>query len=188
MEYLKALHRQSLLYGVGYVLLGAFLIFWPHVTLRLLARLLSFVGLAAGIIRLLRFTFGNRGTADASLHLALGVLLVIISVFFLIRAEVLVSMIAVLLGLGVVADGVMKLKSGFDMKRNQFQWWSGVVLLAVITIGLGVVVLINPSKTMSAFMILTGISLLVGGVGNLIIAWRLQRQIKEYRFRPEDWI
>lgn len=188
MEYLQALRRQSLLYGVGCVLLGAFLICWPHVTLRLVARLLSFAGLAAGIIRLLRFAFGNRAAADSSLHLALGVLLVIVSVFFLIRAELLVSMVAVLLGLGVVTDGIMKLKSGFDMKRNQFQWWSGVVILAIITIGLGVIVLINPSRTLSAFMILTGISLLVGGAGNLVIAWRLHRQMKDYRFRPEDWI
>lgn len=188
MEYLKAMRRQSVLSGVSCVLLGAFLIIWPHITLRMLARVLSIAGLVVGVFQLARFAFGSRVVPEASLNLALGVLLVIVSVFFLIRADVLVSMVAVLLGLAVVVDGVMKLKSGFDMKRNQFQWWSGVMILAIITIGLGVIVLINPSKTMSAFMILTGISLLVGGIGNLVIAFRLHKQVRDYRFNPGDWV
>lgn len=48
--------------------------------------------------------------------------------------------------------------------------------LGVLTIGLGVVVLLNPLGTTGALMMLVGASLIFDGASDLYLIWRLSRR------------
>ena len=53
------------------------------------------------------------------------------------------------------------------------------LLLAVRTLALGVLVVVNPFGTFAALMTLVGLSLVFDGVTDLVIIWRLSRAFKD---------
>ena len=78
----------------------------------------------------------------------------------------------------LVFHGVVDVQSAAALARRRCtRWWLDMAL-GVLTIGLGVVVLLNPLGTTGALMMLVGASLIFDGASDLYLIWRLSRAFR----------
>ena len=93
-----------------------------------------------------------------------------------------VSILPFILGLYLIFDGVVKLQAAIDIKKEGYQKWGILLLLAVLMIALGVVILLNPFQSAQALITFIGICMLLDGVINLwnaFVVWQHLRVLKK---------
>ena len=87
-----------------------------------------------------------------------------------------------ILGLYLIFDGVVKLQAALDIKKEGYQKWGILLLLAVLMIALGVVILLNPFHSAQVLTAFIGACMLVDGVINLwnaVVVWQHLRTLKK---------
>ena len=171
MDWLKELRKQNYLTAIACILIGAFLVIWPQVTIRTISWVLAILLLVFGIMQIVRYCMGYRVYDESRYELVIGLFLSIVAIYFLFEIDLLASIIYTLLGFAVVLDGLMKLHHALFWRQAGYAKWHLLVLIAVLVILLGIIVLLNPFKSAIAFMIMTGISLLVGGICTFVITF-----------------
>ena len=86
----------------------------------------------------------------------------------------------VVLGIGVVLSGILKLQHAFDLKRMGFDTWVRIGLTAAVNIFIGLIVILNPFSTVAWLMRLVGIGFLFSGVTDLITTIYVSKKASEY--------
>jgi len=139
--------KKSLLTASGvYVILGLILIFFPHLTAGLFCTVAGLLLLAYGAITIISF-FVHRGGGDSfsfQAELILGVVSVIVGVFFLTHFDFIISIIPVLLGGYILIDALVNLKRGLDMRERGYAGWTATLIMSGVSLVLGAVILWNP--------------------------------------------
>ena len=73
----------------------------------------------------------------------------------------------ILLGVGILIDGIFKVIKALEAKAHNLDKWWVVLLLALITCGLGLLLIFDPFGGVELLMTFIGIILIVEGVQNI---------------------
>ena len=163
-----------ILSAICYVALGIALIVWPAASINVFCYVLGGVTAAYGLWQIYRF-ISHREERYATLSLMVGIC-------FFVKPELFVSILPFILGLYLIFDGVVKLQAAIDIKKEGYQKWGILLLLAVLMIALGVVILLNPFQSAQALITFIGICMLLDGVINLwnaFVVWQHLRVLKK---------
>lgn len=152
--------------SLAFVLVGLALLLWPGLSIRVVCLLFGVVILAkglaslwsawnqpSGLFRYWNFTFGIAAGA--------------LGVFLLVQPSMVVSVLPIVVGLFVIFDGLMRLESAISLKQAGYSRWWGFLALALLSVVLGVVMLVNPFATVEVLVMAIGFILLLEGVLNL---------------------
>ena len=90
------------------------------------------------------------------------------------------SILPVVLGIGVVLSGILKLQHAFDLKRMGFGTWVRIAITAAINVFIGLIVILNPFSTAAWLMRLVGIAFIFSGVTDLVTTIYVSRKASEY--------
>ncbi len=151
---------------VAYIALGLILILWPSMSSGIFCRLVGIGALAYGLLHLLNFWRFARGRGE----LAAGILLAALGVFCLVSPRAILSILPFFLGALLLLDGAVKLPRAFEMRALGFSRWWVELLFAALTAVLGLVLVLNPFGLVRLSVIFFGVSLLISGVSDLVIA------------------
>ena len=77
------------------------------------------------------------------------------------------NFICVVLGVAVLADGLLKIQIALDSKRFGIRKWWLILAVAFIACVCGMLLLLRPSESIRVIIVLMGISLLAEGILNL---------------------
>lgn len=174
-----------ILSAICYVALGIALIVWPAASINVFCYVLGGVTAAYGLWQIYRF-ISHREERYATLSLMVGIVALALGICFFVKPELFVSILPFILGLYLIFDGVVKLQAAIDIKKEGYQKWGILLLLAVLMIALGVVILLNPFQSAQALITFIGICMLLDGVINLwnaFVVWQHLRVLKKSRFR-----
>ena len=152
--------RSSIVMAVLTLLLGLLLVLAPNRSIRLLCTVLGAAMLVAGLIYLFTWLAKRRDGFPA---------------WFLIPGLILAA-----LGLWLLTSpGVIDLQGAVSLARLGIpNWWVDLVL-AVLTVVLGGVVLLNPFGTMEAMTVLIGASLVYDGASDLYLIYRVSKAFRD---------
>jgi uncharacterized membrane protein HdeD (DUF308 family) len=114
---------------------------------------------------------GHSGRARTGMAV-FGVAALVVGGVLLVNPYAAVRTLALLLGLALVIGGCMEIAMGWDSGRRA----SSLVLGAVLILG-GLLAAFWPGVTVWTLAVLTGVSLLVHGVGRLALAFMGRREI-----------
>lgn len=89
------------------------------------------------------------------------------------------SLLSVIIGIYVLIEGVLKIKISVDAKRQAASGWWVLLAIAIVSIGIGILLVVNPFGISKAFMFVVGIALLLSGVQNIIHAIYTEKILKE---------
>ena len=92
--------------------------------------------------------------------MALGIILII-------RADAMVNLICIVMGICVLADALLKIQISIDSKTFGIQKWWLILAMAILTGVAGFLLVFRPSESIQIIMILFGIVLITEGVLNL---------------------
>lgn len=170
-----------ILSAICYVTLGIALIVWPATSINIFCYVLGGVTAAYGLWQVYRF-ISHREERYATLSLMVGIVALALGICFFVKPELFASILPFILGLYLIFDGVVKLQAAIDIKKEGYQKWGILLLLAVLMIALGVVILLNPFQSAQALITFIGICMLLDGVINLwnaFVVWQHLRVLKK---------
>ncbi len=108
----------------------------------------------------------------------LGTLAVIAGIILCVKYRNIISAVLFLFGIFVLVGGVVDLVSALEARKNDLKSWIISVVMAVITIVLGLLVIINPFNSVMALTRILGAGLIVYAVMDLITFIQIRKMVK----------
>ena len=165
--------------AVTLLICGLVLLLMPELTLVTIANVIGILVIMIGAFFLIGY-FLRKELAAGNNDLIKGLVIVCIGIFICVKSELVVSVLPVVLGIGVVLSGILKLQHAFDLKRMGFDTWVRIGLASAVNIFIGLIVILNPFSTVAWLMRLVGIGFLFSGVTDLITTIYVSKKASEY--------
>ena len=162
-----------LAFGLITLLAGVAVLVWPGRTLIVVAVLFGIQLIVAGIFRFVAaFATDDLTGGTRVLFAVLGVLSLIIGLYAVRHAYVTLLALALLLGIFWIINGATELFMALSHRGMPNRGWTGV--LGVISIIAGIIVLAYPGISLVTLAIVLSIWLLVFGVMEIALAFRIR--------------
>ena len=115
-----------------------------------------------------------------------GAVLIAGGIFIFIKPEFLAGFIVTIIGIIMLADGVLKRQYAVDLLRIKGQGWWIILLTAIIIAAAGIVVLFNPFASAVALMTFAGIFLIADGIADIVSLLYISRKINRLKKAMEE--
>ena len=182
----KKLKWNLILMSVLYLALGIFLLMVPGTALNVVCYALGAVVLACAVVQLVRYFAVERGIFQSQLTLISGLVCLGLGAFLIIRSDIVVRILPIVFGLFVIFDSLGRIQNALELRRCNYDSWKGFLLLAVLSIVLGVMMILNPFGTMETLVMAIGVILIIEGALNLLSALYTVIAVKRFiKLHPE---
>lgn len=175
---LKSILSGSLFSSLVYVILGLVLILVPGLTMTTLVRIGAGALIATGIFDLLRYVFHKESDGKLNNRLVTGVILTIAGGILMSKPTLVINLVPTILGIALMIEGLVKLQRAIDLFRMKYTKWLSVLLVAAISLAIGILVLTNPFNTARTLVVIIGIGLVFAGLTGVIVNLVVNGQIK----------
>ena len=169
MNLVKKAKNAYIIASIGIIVLGLILIINPGMSAMTLCYILGIMFIAFGVIKLIGFFSKDQFRLAFQFDLALGIFSIVAGLLIAFKAEEVIMILQVVIGIVIVIDGVFKLQTAIDAKHFGIKMWYMILMLALLSVAAGVFLIINPYEAAKAVMIVTGIAFLVDGIQNLFV-------------------
>jgi uncharacterized membrane protein HdeD (DUF308 family) len=159
--------KQS--YGMSVILLimGIVLLIWSDSALRAVAIVIGIGCIAEAAVMIVSGLRSGRSSIAAG-----GIILIIIGLVFVLHPAFIISILPILIGIGIIINGAGSLYRTVSSRDNVSRT-AMHILLAVITILLGLIVLFNPFETMSTVVKIIGIIMIYNSITSFLLGREL---------------
>ena len=175
---LQQQRRSSIAAALITILLGLVLIFWPDRSIRFLCSMLGALLLITGIVYILGW-FARRRDGFPVYALIPGVVLGALGLWLLAIPQSVVALIQYICGAVILFHGVIDFQSAAALVKMRVRRSWLELLLSLLTVGLAVVIFLNPFGTVEALVMLIGWVLVFDGGSDLWIVFRLSRAVRQ---------
>lgn len=160
-----------------YVILGLILILRPTATANFLFTVAGILLLIYGIVTVARFFLqGSVGQSD----LVIGLVAAVVGGLLLAHPSFLMDFIFIILGVYVLADGLVNLKRGLDLHRYGYAGWTYTLAMSVISVLLGIFILWQQGHLAQAVLLRAiGAIFLYEGILNLVSLHAVNKYLGE---------
>ncbi len=182
----KKLKWNLILMSILYLALGIFLLMVPGTALNIVCYALGGVVLACAAVQLIRYFAVERGVFQSQLTLISGLVCLGLGAFLIIRSDLVVRILPIVFGLFVIFDSLGRIQNALELRRCEYSSWKGFLLLAVLSIVLGIVMILDPFGTMETLVMAIGVILIIEGALNLLSALYTVIAVKRFlKLHPE---
>jgi len=161
-----------LLLGAVSVLFGIAVLVWPGATLKVLAVLVGIWLLLAGTLRIVGAFLPGRGVGRQVLSGIVGVIVFIGGVVCLRNLVTALAVLALIVSLSWLFSGLSATLMAFQATGATR---AGLLIVGILSIIVGLVFLFVPGLSLAAVVLLIGISAIVIGAGELVLAFQLRK-------------
>jgi uncharacterized membrane protein HdeD (DUF308 family) len=156
--------------GVVCILLGLGALIWPQATLLIVAILFGLQLIAAGVVRVIAaVTLKELPGWWRAVSGVLGVLTFIAGIICLFRPGTSLLVLAIVVGIGWIIDGISELVSAFAVSRPAMERF-GLIAFGVLSIIAAIVVLTFPGESLVLLARTGGVILILFGIIGLVAA------------------
>lgn len=149
-------------------ILGIVLIAVPDFSVLLLCRIGGLILVLFGLVKIVGYCSKDLYRLAFQYDLAFGILLIALGMVLLLRSGIMVNVICILLGIYILSDALLKIQISIDSKTFGIRQWWLILSAAVITGIIGFLLILRPSESARAIMLLLGIALFTEGLLNLV--------------------
>ena len=182
----KKLKWNLILMSALYLGLGIFLLLVPGTALNVVCYALGTVVLVCAVVQLVRYFAVERGVFQSQLTLISGLVCLGLGAFLIIRSDIVVRLLPIVFGLFVIFDSLGRIQNALELRRCQYSSWKGFLLLALLSIVLGVVMIVDPFGAMETLVMAIGIILILEGTLNLLSALYTAIAVRRFiKLHPE---
>lgn len=167
-SFIRKYSANTLVVSVLLLILSVFLIAKPVASLKFVMIFLGCIAVVDGIIHIVSYISTTPEFRSLSFELVEGILGVILGFAVIFNPDVIVSFLPFIVGIWIIAEGIIKFQFAFNIKGSQTGNWIVLLLISMLTIICGFIVVFNPFGTAIAITSLAGIFLLVSEIANII--------------------
>ena len=181
-EFFKRVKADFLFSSLLCIILGIVFIVWNEATINALGMIIAIGMIVIGAVYLGSY-FLN--IVSGGISAAIGVVVLLLGIWILIQPSVIVTMIPIILGVLLISHAVRAIKEALDSRKYGCQTWGISVLLAIISMVLGVICIVNAFGVLKLASVAIGIALIYNGVSDIWIVARTSKAEKEFRKEQE---
>ncbi|MBQ8970327.1 MAG: DUF308 domain-containing protein [Lachnospiraceae bacterium] len=175
--------KDVYVFAVSFIVMGLIMIFFPQFTLETICYLFAAVLAVLGIFNLIVYFTRDILKDVYRYDFVSGVMMILLAIVFVWRSQLVINLIPIVMGLVVFWNGVTKLQRSIDLGRTGYSGWIFVLIFALMSIAVGIVIIMQPDFIAQAVIIIIGISLVFGGVTDIITLVLLGKRVKELKER-----
>jgi len=165
----------SLIMSFLFVIVGLFLFIKPNTTITTISYLVGGVLIILSIISIYRYFKSDYGINPFDFDLVYGVLVAIAGLYMIINPTALQEFFAIILGIWIIINAVTKFQYALVLKRLKKDDWKYTLLISFLTFIWGIVLLINPLKTVLKATQVIGVFIIIYAVLDIVDNFVLKR-------------
>lgn len=171
-----------------YILMGLALIIKPALIEDLICYILAGAAIIVGLIKLISYMVSKVETriAEDTNGFAIGVSLIVMGVFILMKSTMFVLLIPFVLGFMVTFKGIEGMQNVLNLKKFGFGYQKGAMIASLAITVFGIIVMVNPFSTMKILLVMLGIGLLASGAFDMLADIVFTRTIKKAEKAEEE--
>lgn len=162
----KSFRTSLILVSLVLLLLGLALIIWPAAAQRVVCYVAGALCAALGMGRIAAQWRLSRDWGFQLSYL-LGVLITLLGVLLIVRADAMIAIFGALVGLALAADSVVKLQMSLRMRAFGLPRWKALAIGAAALFVLGVVLLFDPFAGATAMTVVMGVMLVLDAAADI---------------------
>lgn len=174
----KSFSTTFMITALVYLILGLAMVIWPGTSRLVICYAVGILLVLYGLGRVLA-QWNSLGFLSLGNGYLMGLVCLLLGLLLIIRADAVLAIFGTLLGLVVVADSLIKLQISYQLRGKHTGSFRRNALCALTTLVLGVLMLFNPFQAANAMTVFIGISLLLDGIINFIIALDVRRYLHD---------
>lgn len=153
------------------IALGIFMLVRPYMFARVLFWVVGAICIVHGVVRIIGYFSKDLYGLAFQFDLALGIASFMLGIIIVLNAERLMNIIPLTVGIFTLLSGALKIQSAFDAKRFGLPKWYFLLITALAMVILGVVLVMFPFGSVAAMICTLGVTLMLDGIQNLIVAF-----------------
>ena len=171
-----------------YILMGLALILKPELVKDAFCYILAAAAILMGIVKLVAYLATKVETriAEDTNGFALGISLILLGLFVLMKSTMFVILIPFVLGFMITFKGIEGIQNVLNLKKFGFGYQKKVMVVSVIIAIFGIVVMVNPFSTLKILLVMLGIGLLASGAFDMLADIVFTRTIKKAEKAEEE--
>lgn len=176
---ITAKKREKVVTSLLMIIVGVLLIIWPNAALNVLC---SIVGLAlciGGVVAVITYFVTRDKSFVLTMTMAVGVIVAFLGLWIFLNPSVLAALIPAIIGAFIIISGIINLSEAITIHRERGTGIVTTLIIAAITIVLGLIVFFRPQWTNAFLVRLIGIALVFDGVSDLWVISRITGTVKE---------
>ena len=172
-KFLKRSSWTDIVISIIFVLFGALLIAKPEETVGAISIILGILFIAMGVLKLVEYY-----TADTKEDWLLTVALisVVLGIVILFASDAILSVFRVIVGIWIIATGIMDLQTTLVWKEVKSPYWTTAVLLSMLMMLAGIIILVNPNILFTTM----GIIIVIYGILDIVDRFIFMKKINDY--------
>lgn len=186
MQDVKDFKKSYCVASVMYIIFGGVLLIWPDLSLQTLCYVLGIMAIVFGLAHVALYFIKDRMISMLQMDLVSGICGIAAGIFILVKPGLIIELLPFLAGVLMMLGAVVKLQNALDLKRLEFEKWHLILTAALIMLILGIVLVVNPFKTMKVIVALMGVGLLVDGIVNIFDMIMINHIIRKMRKAMEE--
>lgn len=161
--------------AVIFAILGLLLIIYPIQVVKTVTTIFGIASLLTGAI-VLYSAISKRGKGESAAIFPLieGALSVIIGLILVLVPSISLTILAIMIGVWIIIEGVLRISASFDMKKAGINQWGRSLFVGLLFLILGILVIFHPELTSKALIIWIGVALLIFGIINILVVYQLK--------------
>lgn len=157
------------------ILIGLVFVIWPEMVANAANYILGGIILIVGIIYLAMSFWSKQRNFLTGFGIIFSVVLIVIGIFMLLKPEFVLSLFPMIVGGIIIIHGIIDLKRSIELASLKYKLWWIALIIAVATIGLGVLLVFNPFSAVTLAFRIIGVILIVDGVSDFWIGFQVKR-------------
>lgn len=178
---MRAAKTGYVVMSIVFCVVGVLFIALPARSAVMIGRVLGAAMAAFGVVKLVGYFSRDLYRLAFQYDLEFGILLIALGVIVLLRTNGVMDFICIAAGVSILADGLFKIQIAIDARRFGIRDWWLILLLAVVTGGVGLLLVFRPWESVQVLTVMLGAALLAEGVLNLCVALSTVKIVKNQR-------
>lgn len=183
---MKGIKWSSIIVAICYILAGILFFFDPNLTKALVCKIMGYGLLLVGIVSIVVYFIKPKEESFLKNDFMNGLLLFTVGFIALVRSNYLIELVYFLCGIIIAVSGYKKLQDCVDSFRLGSNNVVLYLVLAAISIILGLLVALDTSIPTKVLHNIIGAGLTYSGISDLISTIFLSSKMLDYVYREED--
>lgn len=177
---LKNLKWNALLTALVYIVAGVVLIMYPDKVQDVICNIIGIVGIILGVVRIFMYLAANAADAVYRNDFVEGVALILIGALIIYQKTVVQTLMPFIVAIIIIVDGFVKLQDGIDAKRLGYDKSFIYVIIATISIVVGLIVMFNLVETSNLLFQILGAGLIYCGATDIVSVIFIAKRVQKY--------
>lgn len=178
LEKAREFKSNSIITAILSVIYGVILIIWPDTSSNTICYVVAAAITLVGIVFVIQYIRKDVMRDFYRKDLVAGLVAISIGLVAFLRVDIIKGFIPTVLGFIVLFSGIVKMQNAFDMLRLKYPYWYVILILAILNLGFGILLIVEPVWIVNIVFVLIGCGLVYSGVSDLATIIFVSRTIR----------